>query len=534
MSGDEVAEVVRREVAELIGCNASDVRLEGPLGAIGFDSLLTIELVERAAAATGRVVGEDAVSHIESPADLVTLLLRAPAARDDAAGSTGTTPPAASRRLQVTSRSSLIRSMRGLRNQLGLRPDPDADAVTTFWDVHSVMRDGAGFPWNIPTANVAARSVDVDGRPLRVFSSYSYLGLIDDARVKAAATAACEPYGTGAHGVRSLLGDLEIHRQLERRIAELYEREAALLFSSGYLANLGVLPALVGERDYILMDALSHVSLLQGCQLSQGTVLRFRHNDIADAEEVYRSIPQEDLRAGARVFMVADSVFSMDGDLFDLPRAHAFCRAREVFLILDEAHAFGCIGKTARGIEEHYGMIGATDLLIGTLSKGIPSTGGFVVGSERIVEFLRYGFAAPNTFSSPLSPYHCGAALAALTIIESEPDRLAHLSDVSDHLRQSLRARGFDTGLSETPIVPLVIGSEIDTIFIWRYLFDHGYFTAAVIAPAVPLGKARLRLVAHAEHSREDVDAFVDCLVAARLALNESRPPAVSRPGAED
>jgi len=526
MERELIADVVRREIAAMLGCAVSDIRLKQPLAALGFDSLLTVELVERAAAATGRSVAEDMLAQIECADDLVRCLAGA-VPTDAGAGAGGAVDAAtgaAPRRFQVTSRSSLVRSLRGLQRQLGLPVDAVGDEVTTFWDVHSAMQDGGGFPWNIPTANVTARTLDVDGRRLRVFSSYSYLGLIDDPRVKAAAIAACERYGTGAHGVRALLGDLEIHRQLERRIAGLYKREAALLFSTGYLANVGVIPALVREEDYILMDAFSHVSLLQGCQLSQANLLRFRHNDISDAEAVYRSIPEDDLRRGARVYMVADSVFSMDGDVFDLPRASAFCREHDVFLILDEAHAFGCIGETGLGVEQYHGLRGVTNLVIGTLSKGIPSAGGFAVGSARIVEFLRYGFAAPNTFSSPLSPYHCGAALATLDIMESEPDRLARLHDVSDHLRRSLHEHGFDTGLSETPIVPLLIGSELDTIFVWRHLFEQGFFTAAVIAPAVAIGKARLRLVAHAEHTREDVDVFIDALLAARSALAESGP----------
>jgi glycine C-acetyltransferase len=523
MRHDQIERVVKQQVAELVGCQAFEVQPERSFGELGFDSLLTVELLAAAAAETGRQVGEEVLSDIESPADLVRLLAAAPAADGGGADAAETDDALASRRLQVTSRSSLVRSLRALKRQLDLPLDPDDDAVTTFWDVRAAMEDRGGFPWNIPTENVGAHSVDVRGRTLRVFSSYSYLGLIGDPRVKAAALHASEPYGTGAHGVRTLLGDLEIHRRLERRIAALYEREDALLFSSGYLANLGVLPALIREQDYVLMDALSHVSLLQGCQLSGATILRFRHNDIADAEAVHRSIPSSALRDGARVFMVADSVFSMDGDIFDLPRAHAFCSERGVSLILDEAHGFGSIGSSGRGIEQHYRMPGAVDLVIGTLSKGIPSMGGFAVGPERIVEFLRFGFAAPNTFSSPLSPYHCGAALATLDIMDSEPDRLARLQDVSGYLRRSLREHGFDTGLSETPIVPLVIGSELDTLFIWQHLFDHGFFTAAVIAPAVALGKARLRLVAHAEHSREDVDAFMECLIAARSGLEEAR-----------
>ena len=364
----------------------------------------------------------------------------------------------------------------------------------------------------------------MDGRTLRVFSSYSHPGPIDDPRVKASAIQACEPYGTGAHGVRTLLEDSAIHRRLEGRIAAMYgaRSRAGLLF--GLLGERGrALPALIQERDYVLMDDLSHVSLVQGCQLSRAAILRFRHNDLADAESVYRSIPQQALRSGARVFMVADSVFSMDGDIFDLPRAHAFCGQNDVFLILDEAHAFGCIGSSGRGIEQHHGMPGAVDLVIGTLSKGIPSMGGFAVGSARNIEFLRNGFAAPNTFSSPLSPYHCGAALATLDIMDSEPDRLARLHDNSDYLRRSLHEHGFDTGLWKRLIVPLVIGNEIEAAFIWSYLFEHGFFTAAVIAPAVGLGKARLRLIAHAEHSTDDVDAFVECLISARSALEGER-----------
>jgi len=267
-----------------------------------------------------------------------------------------------------------------------------------------------------------------------------------------------------------------------------------------------------GDGRAELLDVFGVVGLVQGCQLSGATLLRFRHNDLDDAAAAYDTIPRESLARGAGVYLVADSVFSMDGDLFDLPAAHRFCRERGVFMILDEAHGIACVGPTGRGIEEHFDMPSTVDLLLGNFSKGIPSTGGYATGDRRVIEFLRCGYAAPHTFSSPLSPYHCGAACKALEILEREPEHVERLHRMSSRLRRELRRRGFDTGLSETPIVPLIVGSERDTLAVWRYLLDRGYFTGAVVAPAVGLGRARLRLIANAKHDPADVDAFVDCV----------------------
>lgn len=379
------------------------------------------------------------------------------------------------------------------------------DNVFEYLDGHNLL------PWSMPSSEINQSRVRIHGRQMLVFSSYSYLGLIDDNRVLRAGLEAAARYGVGSHGVRVLTGHSDVHHALESKVAAFLGREDALVFSSGYLANLGVISGLVEAHDHILIDELAHASLVQGSILSGATTHRFRHNDFEDVARICEKILR-DKKAESQIYLITDSVFSMDGDLLDLPRAVGVKRVYGVKLIIDEAHGIACIGARGRGIEDHFNLPGVIDVQIGTFSKGIPSAGGFVAADRKTIRFLRYIGAAPMVFSAPLSPFHCGAALKALEILDESPELVATLSKNSTRLRTMLTQAGFDVGKSESPIVPLMLGSEMRTLRIWRQLFDKGFLTAAVIAPAVALGKARLRLTAHAGHQPVEIENFVACL----------------------
>lgn len=360
---------------------------------------------------------------------------------------------------------------------------------------------------NTPNGN---GEVTIDGQRLTIMSSYSYLGLNFDKRVIEAGYEAAKTYGSGANGVRMLMGNLPIHHELESRLANLVGKEEALVFSSGFLCNIGVLSTLPDQGDVILIDELAHTSLQQGAMLSGADLGVFKHNDFEHAKSVLERF-QPNLAPDAKVFVVCDSVYSMDGDVLDLESAEAFKRENGALLVVDEAHGLGAIGESGLGLESKVSNAKSIDIHIGTLSKAIPSMGGYVAGSSEYIGYLRY-FAGPIVFSSPLSAFHCGVALEALRILEEEPQHFTRAQTNGSYLRNQLKTAGFDTGASTTPVVPLMLKSEVLTLNVWRELLDRGYFTAVVTSPAVGIGKARLRLSAPPTISHQQIDTFIETL----------------------
>ena len=266
----------------------------------------------------------------------------------------------------------------------------------------------------------------VDGKEMGMYASYSYLGLIGHPRINEAAIKAVEKYGTGTHGVRSLAGTLPIHEELEQTIADFKGTEAAVTFSSGYATNLTVISSLVGRNDYVLSDKLNHASIVDGCLMSGAKFLRFKHNDMEDLEARLESVPE-----GAAKLVVADSVFSMDGDIIDFPTLVRLCQEHNAWLMIDEAHSVGVLGETGRGIEEHFGMEGTIDIKMGTLSKTIPAVGGYVAGSQELITYLRHAGRA-YIFSAALPPAVAGAANEAFKVILDEPWRIERTSSMEE------------------------------------------------------------------------------------------------------
>lgn len=351
--------------------------------------------------------------------------------------------------------------------------------------------------------------VDVEGERLLMMSGYSYLGLAGDPRLAAAVTSAVEMYGTGAHGVRALAGSTPLHQDLEDEIAAFTERESALVFSSGYAANVGTIGALCGQGDHVFVDKLDHASIVDGCQLSGASVTRFRHNDPEHLDARLAAAP-----AGGIRLVIVDSVYSMDGDIAPLPALREVCDRHGALLMVDEAHALGVIGATGRGIEEHYDREVKVDIKLGTLSKGIPSMGGWVSGTPELVYHLRYA-ARPFLFSAALAPAQTAAALEAVRILSRESWRVTQIQDESLRFRTAMSDAGLVVGDSVTAIVPLIIGTDLEAYDYATICREEGVVGLPVVTPAVPSGLARLRIAITAAHTPAHIDAAMTAFIAA-------------------
>ncbi len=342
--------------------------------------------------------------------------------------------------------------------------------------------------------------VQVRGREMLMFASYSYLGLIGHPKINAAAKAAIDEFGTGTHGVRLLAGTLKLHRDLEATIARFKGTADAVTFSSGYVTNLTAISTLVGRHDSVICDKLNHASIVDGCLLSGATLLRFRHNDMEDLERcLQRAEP------GGAKLVVVDAVFSMDGDLIDLPRTVELCRKYGALLMVDEAHSIGVLGKTGRGIEEHFGLENVIDLKMGTLSKTVPSVGGYLAGRRDVMQMFRHASRA-FIFSAALPPAQAAAAKAAFEVMMEEPERVEQLRQNSAQFINGLKAAGFDTMRTETAIVPVLCGADEKAFTMVQHCQHEDIFVLPVVSPAVPEGLARLRATVTAAHTPAEID----------------------------
>jgi glycine C-acetyltransferase len=373
-------------------------------------------------------------------------------------------------------------------------------------------RDRGLYTYQQPMDGQSGNRVRVAGREFLMLSSYDYLGLIGHPAIERASIEAIERYGTGSGGVRLLTGTTELHCQLERELAAFKGTEAALTFSSGYLANLGVIRALLEPHDLVIVDARAHRSIVDGCRLAGVRPRSFRHNDVASLRQKLadRPIP-------GRTLIVVEGVYSMDGDLCPLPDIVALKKTYGVMLLVDEAHSFGVLGSSGRGIHEHFGLpADAVDVWMGSLSKAIPANGGFLAASQAMIAYLQHE-AAPFMFSAALCPAAVASARAALRVIEAESRRLTTLRRNTDRLRKGLQELGYDTGSSVTSIVPVVLNDDQAAYRLARRLYDAGILATAVVPPAVPVGTARLRLCAMATHTEEDLSEVHRAFAAAAL-----------------
>lgn len=379
----------------------------------------------------------------------------------------------------------------------------DARARRIF-DLMGRACDAEVYPYQLPLEGRSAPWVEVEGHKLLMLSSYDYLGLIGDPRIDEAAIDAIRKYGTSTGGVRMLTGTIDLHHQMEEDLAAFKGMAEAITFSSGYLANLAVVAALLSPQDRVVMDTLSHRSLLDACHLAGVPVQRFRHNDPDSLRAELKS------GRGNRTVIVSDGVFSMDGDICCLPELVALKKEFDCYLMVDESHATGVLGTYGRGTDEHFGIPPTdVDIWTGSLAKAIPSNGGFAATSQEVGIFLQHA-AAPFIFSAALCPSAVAAVCATVEIMKKEPERVARAQTNANMLRNGLRGMGYDTGASQTCIIPVLFGDDAVTAIFARKLRDHGVLATPVLFPAVAQGSARLRLCATAAQTTKDIEFALD------------------------
>ncbi len=341
--------------------------------------------------------------------------------------------------------------------------------------------------------------VTVDGRKMLMLGSNSYLELTTHPKVKERAVEAVRQFGTGCAGSRFLNGTLPLHVELEKRLAEFVGKPAALLYTTGYQTNTGVISCLVQRGEYVLSDKLNHACIVEGGLLSPGTMIRYDHGDMADLERQLAALPAE-----AGKLIVSDGVFSMEGKICKLPEITRLARKYGAQVMLDDAHSIGVLGTGGAGTAAHFGLTDEVDLIMGTFSKSLAAIGGFIAASERVVNYLKH-HSRPFIFSASAAPANVAAALAALDVIRDEPERMERLWENTRFMKQGLDALGFDTAGSETPIIPIVVGDPERCFRMWRWLHDAGIFINPVVPPAVPPRRSLVRLSLTAGHTRQQL-----------------------------
>lgn len=355
------------------------------------------------------------------------------------------------------------------------------------------------YPYFRALSDSEGTTATFEGKEVVMIGSNNYLGLTTDPRVRAAAADALNRYGTSVTGSRFLNGTLELHLELDRRLANFVGKEAALVFATGYQTNVGTISAIVGKGDYVIIDKDAHACIVDGCMLSRGEMKRFRHNDITSLEKVLAELPAE-----AGKLVIVDGVYSMGGDIAPLPEIVAICKRYGARIMVDDAHGIGVTGQ-GRGTAAHYGITDDIDLIMGTFSKSFASIGGFIAGSKDVVHYIQH-HARALIFSAALPAPAAAAALAALDIMEKEPERVACLWENADYMRDNLRAIGYDIGQSNTPIIPVIVRDQFRTLLAWRALIEEGVYTNPVIPPGVPPNLSLLRTSYMATHTREQLD----------------------------
>ena len=346
--------------------------------------------------------------------------------------------------------------------------------------------------------------VTINGKKVLMFGSNSYLGLTNHPKIKEAAMNATRKYGTGCAGSRFLNGTLDIHVELEKKLASFVGKEAALVYSTGFQVNLGVIPTVTGRNDYILIDELDHASIIEATRLSFAKVLKFRHNDMQSLERQLKRC-----ESGRVKLIVVDGIFSMDGDIANLPEIVILAEKHEATVMVDDAHSIGVIGKHGSGTASHFGLTKKVDLIMGTFSKSLAALGGFIASDKETISFIKH-HSRSLIFSASATPASAAAVLMALEIIKSEPERIQHLWDVTHYAIENFRKLGFDIGNTVTPIIPLYIRDNLKTLTITRLLLDEGIFVNPVVAPAVSKDNTLIRFSLMATHTKDQVDVAFD------------------------
>ena len=377
------------------------------------------------------------------------------------------------------------------------------DKCRSFTRAREIQAAGL-YPYFKPISRSEDTVVVIEGKERVMMGSNNYLGLTHHPEVLAAARSALERYGSGCTGSRFLNGTLDLHERLELELAEFFGKEACLVFSTGYQANLGVISGLVGRGDMVFLDKLDHASIVDGAKMSHGETVRFNHGDLAGLDRKLQRVPE-----GTGTMVIVDGVYSMEGDIADLPNILKVTQQHGAALAVDDAHSVGVLGPKGDGTAAHFGVVDEVDLIVGTFSKSLASIGGFAAGTENVIHFLKH-HSRPLIFTAALPPSNTAGVLAALNVMQREPERRDQLWTNTRRLQEGLRALGFDIGPTETPIVPVLIGPLEKTFVFWRQLFDAGVFTNPVVPPAVPPSQCRLRTSLMATHTASQIDRAID------------------------
>jgi 8-amino-7-oxononanoate synthase len=356
------------------------------------------------------------------------------------------------------------------------------------------------YPYFKPISESEDTVVTIEGQRRIMLGSNNYLGLTHHPKVLEAAEQALHRYGSGCTGSRFLNGSLDLHEQLESALATFLGKEACLVFSTGYTANLGLISGLIGRGDVVLLDKLDHASIVDGAKMSYGDTERFNHNDLGNLERKL-----ERLKPGTGTMIVVDGVYSMEGDIADVPNLARIAHKHGAALAVDDAHSLGVLGPRGDGTAAHFGMTDEVDIIGGTFSKSLASIGGFVAGTDNVIHYLRH-HSRPLIFTASLPPSNTAGVLAALEVLQQEPERREQLWANTRRLQKGFRDLGFDIGPTETPIIPVLIGPLEKTFVFWRKLFDAGVFTNPVAPPAVPPSQCRLRTSLMATHTFDQID----------------------------
>lgn len=360
------------------------------------------------------------------------------------------------------------------------------------------------YPYFREISSVQEPEVLIDGKKVLMFGSNCYSGLVADPRIKEAAIEATKKYGTGCAGSPFLNGTLDIHKQLERRIAEYIGKEDVMIYSTGFEVNLGVVSCLTGREDYILWDEQDHASIIEGRRLSFSTALKYKHNDMASLEKQLQKCDPDKVK-----LIVTDSVFSMEGDVANVPEIVKLAKKYNASVMVDEAHGIGVFGKGGRGVCNHFGVTDDVDLVMGTFSKSFASLGGFIATDKEITNFLRH-HSRSYIFTASITPASTAAALKAIDIMESEPERQEHLWEITNFALDGFRNMGCEIGNTSTPIIPLFIRDDYKTYHVVRDLFDEGLFVNPVVSPAVAPQDTLIRFSLMATHSKAQVEYALD------------------------
>lgn len=372
-----------------------------------------------------------------------------------------------------------------------------------YTDAKEAMKAGI-YPYFHALTSGQDTEVIMDGKRVIMLGSNNYLGLTSDPRLKEAAIKAIEKYGSGCSGSRFLNGTLDLHIKLEEKLASFVKKEAALVFSTGFQTNLGIISALVGRNDYIIGDKQNHASIVDACRLSFGKLLKFKHNDMEDLERILESIPEDKGK-----LIVVDGVFSMEGDIANLPEIVKLAKKYGARVMVDDAHGLGVMGEHGRGTAEYFGLEDEVDIIMGTFSKSLASLGGYVASKEDVIHYIKHN-SRPFIFSASIPPANAAAAMEAINILESEPERIKKLWENAEFMKEGFKAMGLSVGGTKTPIVPIIVGDDYKAFKMTMELLDAGVYVNPAVSPAVEKGCALLRTSYTPTHTKEQLEFALD------------------------